>query len=871
MPGPRIEFGRWRRSRPFRPDVNDEVGDEVAFHLDMRTRDYERRGHPPAEARRLAARDFGDADTVRRVCRDLGTARDTTMQRAQYWDEFRQDVRFAWRQLRAAPLFAVVALVTLVVGIGATTASFSLVRGVLFEPLPFTDPDRVVMARSSLPDFEDVQASARSFDRLAVYARNLETLGEGDEPEQLLAAQVSATFFETLGVSARLGRTFSAADGEARVVVLSEGLWRRRFGADPAMVGRTIDISRRPAVVVGVMPARFEFPSREFEMWLPLEESMRRATAQRENRALRIFTLVGRLRSGVTVGEAQAEVATIAARLGSEYPDTNRGVEIRLDPAHERMVGDTRRPLLLLFLIVGLVLLIVCANLANLLLARASVRDRELAVRSALGAGRGRIVRQLLTESALLSLAGGALGVAATYALLGALVRVISGFLPRVDAVRVDAPVLAFAFAVAVLSGLIFGALPALQGSRLSAWREAGRGVAGIRRGARVRGALIAVEVALAAVVLVSAGLVARSLSALMQVEPGFVADRLLTLNVVLAPKGDGPNRADAARAVARRLAELPGVVSVGGATGLPPQTAQRGTGFEVEGMTTDERPSAYFVAALPGYFSTIGAVVRRGREFTDGDTAGSPPVVIVNAALAKRLFGSTDPLGKRIRLINPEQSDAWRTIVGVVPDVRYRGLDDDVDAAVYTPFAQTPFLWTYLYVRTAGDPAAMTREVARAIRAFDAELTPARIRPMADLVAESVRARRTSTAFLSGFAVVAVMLAAIGIGGLVAYMVTQRTREIAVRLALGATHRRVAGLVAGQALVPVALGAVAGLVGAFFATRLLETLLFGVTPHDASTFALSTSMLVAVSIAAAYLPVRRALRISPSEALRAE
>jgi predicted permease len=871
MPPP-IEFGRWRRSKPFRLEVDEEVESELGFHLEMRARHYETLGMPSDDARRRAQRDFGDVEAIERTCRGLGTARDTTMRRALYFDELGQDVRFAWRQLRAAPLFAIVALLTLAVGIGATTAVFSLVRGVLFEPLPFRDPDRVVVARISMPDFEDVRRSAKSFQDLAVFARNLETLSGGDEPEQVLAGQVSLNFFDTLGVSARLGRTFSAADGDTRVAVLSDGLWRRRFGADPSIVGRTIEISRKPTLVVGVMPSRFEFPDREFQLWLSVAEVLRLAPEQVQNRSLRIFNLVGRLRPGVTVGAAQAEVATIADRLAREYPATNRGVEIRVASAYERLVGNSRRPLLLLFSIVGLVLLIVCANLANLLLARASARDRELAVRSALGAGRGRIVRQLLTESALLSLAGAALGVAATYALLGGLVRVVSGFLPRVDAVRVDAAVLAFALGVALLTGLIFGTLPALQGARLSAWREAGRGVAGARRGMRVRSTLIAVEVALAAVVLVSAGLVGRSLSALLHVDPGFVADRLLTLNVVLVPKGDGPGRTEAALGIVRRLAELPGVAAVGGATGLPPVTAQRGTGFEVEGRPDEEdRPSAYFIATLPGYFRALGSGVSHGREFTERDAAGAPLTVVVNASLARRYFGSEDPLGKRIRLVNPEQSDAWRTIVGVVPDVRYRGLDDDVDAAIYTPFAQTPFMWTYLFVRTEGDPAVLSRPVARAITAFDPQLTPARIVPMSTLVADSVRARRTSTAFLSGFAGVALLLSAIGIGGLVAFSVTQRTREMAVRLALGATHGRVASLVARQALVPVVLGAVAGLAGALFATALLETLLFGVTARDTVTYMAAASMLGAVCLAAAYFPVRRALRISPSDALRAE
>jgi putative ABC transport system permease protein len=867
-------FDRRQRSWLFRLRVRDEVDDEVAFHLEMRARHYESEGLTRDVARARARAEFGDVERVRRDCRTLGHQRDEDMRRMQYFDELRQDVLFTLRQLRAAPGFAAVALLTIALGIGATTAMFSLVRGVLLVALPYADADRLITARVSLPDYADQKAGVPALAQTGVWASNMETLTGSGEPEQVLGATMSADLFDTLGVSPLVGRTFTREDGAALHVVLSHGLWQRRFGGDRAIVGRAIELNRRRGLIVGVMPPAFEFPSREFELWTPMAFAMNGRPEQSENRALRIFRLVGRLAPGATAAQAQAQADAVATRLAQAYPTTNADITVRLDPLYERMVGESRRPLLLLLGVVALVLLIACVNVANLLLARALTREHELAIRAALGAGRGRLVRQLLTESTLLSVCGGALGVLAAGATLDTLVRLLAPIVPRVEAVRIDAGLLLFAILLATLTGVVFGLAPALSSRQRSvSLRETARGVAGDASGRRLRSWLIGVEVALAIVVLVGAGLLLRSLSALGRVDTGFVADNLLTLNVVLAGKGDEAARAAAARLVVERVAAVPGVLAAGGATGLPPQTAQRGARYEIDGVTRPDgpRPFAYFIAATPGFVRALGVRLVRGRGFDARDTAGAPLVATINESLARASFGTADPIGRRIRILNPDQSDAWRTIVGVIGDVRYQGLEDTGEAAIYTPFDQTPFLWTYLFVRTQSDPALLMRSVSQTITAADPDLVPARMRPMSTLFSEALRTRRGNAVLLTGFATLALVLAAIGIGGLVSYSVSRRTQEMAVRLALGATPGRVLALVVSQAMVPVGVGAVAGLAAAFASSRFVESLLFGVTTHDVWSFASAFALLASVSLSAAILPARRALRITPVDALRAQ
>jgi putative ABC transport system permease protein len=520
------------------------------------------------------------------------------------------------------------------------------------------------------------------FDETAVWASNLYVLGGEAAGEQVRGAVVSDRFFPMLG-GAVLGRALTPADARDNVVVLGHRLWARRFAADPAVVGRTLRLSGESYTVVGVMGPEFQFPNGQFDLWVPLEASMAKSPDQMQNRSLRIFRGLARLAPGVTLAQAQGQVSAIAARLAQEHPKTNEGVGIEFSPIYDRLVGGVRTALLVLMGVVALVLLIASANVANLLLARAKSREREIAVRTALGAGRGRLVRQLLTESILLSAAGSVLGVLLARWILDVLPRIGGADIPRLATVRIDLGVLAFTAAVAIATGLLFGLAPAWQAARTDAahgLREGGRGSSG-PAARRLRAGLTAAEVALALVVLVGAGLLVQSLVRLLHVDAGFTADHLLTFNVgMVGPAPRTPaQRAALAREIVDRVSRLPGVEAAGGGTGLPPVTAQRGTGFVAEGVAESaaEQRRGYFLAVTGDYFRALGTRVREGRAFTDGDGAGAPEVVILNRALARRLYGDGGAVGRRLKLVNPDQGDGWRTVVGVVDDVRYSGLDD--------------------------------------------------------------------------------------------------------------------------------------------------------------------------------------------------
>jgi putative ABC transport system permease protein len=787
------------------------------------------------------------------------------------------DIRYALRQLRKAPGFTAVAVATLALGIGANTAMFSLVRGVLLRPLPYPQSERLVTTNLSLPDFEDLRRAATVFDETAVWASNLYQLGGEGGAQQVRGAIVSDRFFPMLG-GAALGRALSAADARDKVVVLGHGLWARRFAGDPAVVGRVVRLSGESYTVIGVMGPEFQFPSAQFDLWVPLEGAMAAAPAQLQNRNLRIFRALGRLAPGVTLAQAQGQVDGIAARLAKEHPATNEGIGITFAPIYTQLVGGVRTALLVLMGVVALVLLIASANVANLLLARAKSREREIAIRTALGAGRGRLVRQLLTESLLLAGAGSAIGVLLARWLLDVLPALAADVVPRMASVRIDTAVLAFTATVAVATGLLFGLAPAWQASRLEAahgLREGGRGSSG-PAARRLRAGLTAAEVALALVVLVGAGLLVQSLARLLRVDAGFVADGLLTFHVQMAagPAARPPaQRAALAGQIVDRVSRIPGVQAAGGGTGLPPVTPQRGTGFVAEGVaeSAPEARRAYFMAVTPGYFRALGTPLREGRAFTDRDGEGAPEVVVLNRSLARRLYGSEPAVGRRIRLVNPGEGEGWRTVVGVVGDVRYSGLDDPGEATVYTPFAQTPFLWTYVMVRTAGPPMALARAVSEAVAAVDPGLEAAALKPMSEVVAETVMQPRFNVVLLSAFAGLALLLAAVGIYGVVSYSVAQRTKEIGIRMALGADRGDVLRLVTGEGLRLASAGVAVGLVGAAAATRVMASLLFEVHATDAATYAAAAGFLLAVALAASAVPAWRATRVAPVSALRAE
>jgi putative ABC transport system permease protein len=791
-------------------------------------------------------------------------------------DTLWQDLRYGARSLLRSRGFTIVAVLTLALGIGANTAIFSLVNGILLRPLPYPHADRLVITPVSLPDFDDLRAASRSFDDLAVWGSNRYSLGsEGAPSEPVLGGIVSARFFPLLG-GAALGRVPGPEDQRDKVAVLGHGLWQRRFGGDSAVVGRVIRLYGEPHTVIGVMPPEFQFPAAQFQIWVPLESAMAAAPAQARNRSLRIFRALGRLKPGLSMAEAQVETDAIARRLEAVHPDTNQGFRFALLGAQERLVGPVRPALLALLGMVSLVLLIACANVANLLLVRARAREREIAIRTALGADRWRVVRQLLTESLILAGTGAALGVLLARWALDVL-PTLSPDIPRLSTVRVDPWVLAFTAAVAVLTGILFGLAPAWQAVRTSALeglREGGRGAAGSTGARRLRATLAASEVALALVVLVGAGLLVKSLVRLLTVETGFVADNLLTAHVPLVGAQRTPQqRAALAAQVVDRVGQIPGVAAVGGATGLPPVTPQRSTGFAVEGREpAAEGERAFFIAATPGYFRALRASVVDGRTFDDRDVEGAPEVVLINRTLARRLFGDGPALGRRLRLSGLEQGgQGWRTIVGVVGDVRYAGLDDPGGACIYTPFAQTPFFWTYLMVRTTGPPLSVAGAVRAAVSSVDPLIEVAELAAMEDVIAGSVSRPRFNVVLISSFAALALVLAVVGIYGVISYSAGQRTREIGVRMALGASGGDVLRLVTVEGLRMAAVGVGAGLFAAVALSRLLAPLLFEVAATDAATYAAAGVALLALALLASALPALRASRLAPMTALRTE
>jgi predicted permease len=783
------------------------------------------------------------------------------------------DFRFAVRAFLRTPGFTVVAILTLALGIGATTAIFSVVNAVLLRPLPFPQPERLVFGRGSLADFRDLDASNRSFDGTAFWATNMYNLRLDNDSRQLLGGMISRTLLPLLGTQPLLGRNFTADDERQNTVILGYGLWQSRFGGDPAVLGRTIDLSGTSYTVIGVAPAWFRFPSAEFQLWAPLG-LIDRTPQQATNRAFRIFRMVARLRPDVTLAQAQEEMSAFSARLAKEFPTTNEGVTLTLQRLDEQLVGDVRTPLTILLGTVGLLMLIACANVANLMLARTTVRGREIAIRVALGAGRGRIVRQLITESLSLAVAGGLLALIVTLWGIDLLPAALEARLPRADGIHVDGAVLLFSLCATILTGLLFGVAPALQSitGPSSSLKDTGRGVAGSARGRRLRRAIVIAETALAVVVLVGAGLLVRSFLSLTSRDAGFAPANLLSFNVQFVTLPDDPARTETAQLLMEKLASLPGVESVGAATGFPLVTPQRGTRFAVEGRTlTADEDDAYFIATTPDYFKALRTPVFQGRAFERQDAAGAAPVVLINRTLANLLFPNENAVGRRLKLVNPERSSEWRTIVGVVGDLKYRGLDEDSQPTVYAPFAQTPFMWLYVIVRTHGNPEPLIPSLRTAVPGVAPSLTAANIRPMTDVLAQSVAEPRFNMVLVSGFAVLALILTAIGIYGVIAYSVAQRTHEIGVRMALGAASSDVMKLVIGEGVAVSLAGIALGLAGAALFTKLMANMLFAITARDPLAFAAGGGLLFLIALLASYIPARRAMRVEPIAALRQE
>jgi predicted permease len=807
-----------------------------------------------------------------------------------------QDLRYGLRLMLKNFGFSAVAVVTLALGIGATTAIFTVVNAVLITPLPYARPDRLVQFWETNPlknwtqatvapaNLFDWQKQSQSFTDIAAYMGSDKKgpglsglqMNLGDEPERLKALNVTGNLFSVLGADAMIGRTLREEEtwqGRDAVVVLSHGLWQRRFGGDPKVIGQKITLNGMSHEVVGVMPAGFYFPSKEAEAWVPMGWNREEVAQVRRPHFLRA---VGRLKDGVTEEQARAEMNAIAARLEQQYPDTNTQMGVGLGPLKEWIVSDVQLPLVVLLVAVAFVLLIACANVANLLLARAAARSREVAVRAALGAGRWRIVRQLLTESLLLAFVGGAAGLLLAVWFKDVLVAFSPGDIPRLDEIRLDWRVLGFTLGATLLTTLLTGLAPALQSSKphlASALKEGGqKGAAG--QGSRVRGALVVAEVALALMLVAGAGLMIRSFLALHKVDPGFDPDHILTLRVAL-PRASYREDAQARTFFAeaeRRIRDLPGVVAVGSTT-LPALKGYRWTGD----LTIEGRAPADYVREVrhkeitPDYFRAMGLPLLAGRFFAETDNDKGQPVIIVNAALARRHFPGEDPVGKRLKFTKPEEQGAWQTIIGVVGDEKQDSLRADVRPEIFQSHLQSAQREMTLIVRAAGDPRALVGAVREQIRALDRGLPVDDIKTVREVIYESLARERFITLLLVGFAALALALASVGIYGVMSYAVTQRTHEIGIRMALGAQSRHILRQVVGRGMALVLAGVAVGLAGAFALTRLMTALLFGVSASDPLTFASIAVILVGVALSACWIPARRATKIDPMIALRCE
>jgi putative ABC transport system permease protein len=870
---------------PGRERVDAETEEEMRLHLELRAERLEREGMSAEAARREAARRFGPPEEARRELRRAARQREERARAGDRLGAVAQDVRHAGRRLLRAPGFTLVAVLTLALGIGANSAMFSVVNAVLLRPLPLEEPERLVRlftverapTEVSGPDFMDFRAQARMLE-LAAMERESRTLTGAGEAERVRVGVVTPGFFELLRASPVLGRTFAEEEmepGRHRVAVLSHGFWRQRFDADPGVVGRTVRLDGEEHEVVGVAPPGFDYPD-ERALWVPVVREGMFATSRRAV----YLTVLGRLREGVTLERAEAEVGTIAARLEEAYPESNTGVGATLRPLREVVVGDTRRPLLVLLGAVGFVLLIACANVANLVLARAATREGEFAVRMALGAGKGRLVRHLLTESLLLGALGGAVGLLLAVGGTRLLVALGPEGIPRVETVGVDATVLAFTAGVALLTGVLFGLAPALQVRRASLGtllRGGGRGAAG-GRGNRVRAGLIVAETALAVVLLVGAGLLLRSFTGLVRVDPGIRSEGVLAFGLALPEaRYAEEHRVRAFHAdLLERLESIPGVGGAGSVLVLPLSGTSVSLGFAVAGrdpLPAGQRQTMQMRIASEGYFPAVGIPLVRGRSFTAQDREGSPPVVVLNEAAVRRFFPGEEPLGQRILLGWVRDSvPIGGEVVGIVGDVRHFGPGEEPPPEIYLPLSQVPNPAMNVVVRTtAADPLALAGAIRAELRALDPELAPGEIRPLDRVVSERVAQPRLYALLLSLFAAVALVLAAVGIFGVMSYSVAQRTREIGIRMALGAAAPAVQRLVVGRALLLTLAGLGLGTLGALALTRLLEGQLYGVAAADPATFLAAAALLAGVALLAGYLPARRATRVDPLVALRSE
>jgi putative ABC transport system permease protein len=800
-----------------------------------------------------------------------------------------QDLRYGARMLLRKPGFTSIAVITLALGIGANTAIFSVVNSVLLRPLPYPNAERLMTiwedhrARNgpvnewtSPPGFEDWRDQAKSFDHVVALQGWQPTLTGLGAPEQLLGALVSHDTFAMLGVTPALGRSFRPEEdqrGVESVVIISHGLWRRRFGADPSLVGKKISLNGESRMVIGVMPAGFKFPIiAGADIWRPIQPALNPG-CQRGCITVRVMA---RLKPGAAEAQARAELNSIAARIERQFPDTNTKVGATLVPLHEFLVGPVKTQLQALLVAVGFVLLIACANVANLLLARSATREKEIAIRASLGAGRWRIARQLLSESLLLASVGGAVGLMLAYWLVDLLVSFSPQGTPRLDEIGMDLRVLAYTIGVTVLTGLLFGSAPVWQLFKADlnqSLRDSGKGLQGARSGRRVLSALVVTETALALTLLVGAGLLIRSFIRLQRVDPGFNPRNVLTA-VVTLPQAVYPDRAQIVpfySQLLERVKALPGVQSAAAVSSLPLAGADNDAGFLIEGRPApqpDQRPVAWVSSVSQDYFHTMGMRLITGREFSERDNENSPKVVIISEATARRHFPNEDPIGKRIGNGRP---DGWREIVGITADVKHFGLTQDARVSMFFPDRQRPSRQMFIVARTAADPLNLAPALRSAVAAMDKNLAVSNISAMEEVTSQSIGQERFTLLLLGLFSALALSLAVAGIYGVMSYAVAQRTHEIGVRVALGAQTREVLKLVVTQGMVLVLAGVGIGLASSLALTGFIRGLLFGVSATDPMTFVAISILLSVIALPACYLPARRATKVDPMVALRSE
>jgi len=863
--------------------------DEMRFHLEMQIEQNLASGMAAEEACYAARRQFGNQTWLKEASREMWSLNSI--------ETLIQDLRFGARMLRKNPGFTAVAALTLALGIGANTAIFSVVNGVLLRALPYNEPERLVMvwadrpiqqAQTGLPDspvavadFVDWRNQNQVFEQMAaLYARRMNLTG-GGEPESVVGLRASASLFPLLGARFTVGRAFLPEEDRAgadRVVVISHGLWQQRYGADPKLIGQKITLDNEAYTVIGVTAPDFQFPRRgevpgvatntKVDLYLPIAFT----PEEMNNRLQNFLRVIARLKPGVSVQQASAEMNAIARRLTEQYPQTNTDKGVRLAPLHQQTVGKARTALLVLLGAVGFVLLIACANVANLLLARAAGRQKEMAIRAALGARPWRIVRQLLTESLLLAISGGAGGLLLAWWGVELLLSIAPDNLPRAHDIRLDTRVAGFTLLVSLLTGIVFGLLPALQASKINlgeTLKEGGRDAAGLLR-RRLRGSLVVSEVALAFVLLIGAGLLIRSFARLTEVDPGIDPRGILTMNIMLPPAKYSDGRGAAFfQQTLERVRALPGVEAAATVFPLPLSGGNAGTGFGIEGRPspTDQTFNAGFRLISPDFFKTFRVPLVKGRLLAESDGAKTPLVVVINESLARIYFANEDPLGKRI---TPPGGDT-RVIVGVVGDVKHSALDEEAKPEIYFPMAQSPPIFMSLAVRASGDPMQMVAAVRGQVWAVDKDQPISDIETMERLMAKSVAPRRFNLLLLGVFALVGLALAGVGLYGVISYTVTQRTREIGVRMALGAQRVDVLRLVIREGMKLAFIGALLGLGGALALTRLLKTLLFGVSATDPLTFIVIAAVLIIVALLACWIPARRAASMDPLVSLRVE